>query len=303
MEFIDVRTGRYDSFERRQFQRGALDGTYVRVRPGVYTRPASVGTPEGWHRLLLAATMPRLAAVATVSHTSAAVLHGLPVLRDRLEVVTTTRPGSNGKRSRLVHARRGVVRPDERIEHRGIPVTSLERTVVDLARALPFGEALAAADVAVRKGHDLRGLAERASLPLRVRKVARFANGLAESVGESMSRAVFIQAKLPPATLQFEVVDREGRLFARCDFGWPEWDVLGEFDGDVKYRGALPGARDPARANREEKDRIEGLRDLGYDPVQWGWRVMQTPGMLVARVTRTLVQHGYRRGQPESRSW
>ncbi|GGA72189.1 hypothetical protein GCM10011490_23700 [Pseudoclavibacter endophyticus] len=276
MQLIDFRAGRYDDFERRQIRRNATRGSLERVRPGVYAEVAD-STAEERHRRLIEATVPRLASDATVSHTSAAIVHGLPVLRARLGPVMTTRPSSNGKRSTYVHARRALLRPEERVERAGLPLTSLGRTVADLARMLPFDEALAAADVAVRMGLDIRALAEHEGASLRVRRVAHFASGLSESVGESMSRALFIQSGLPPATLQFRVFNRAGELFARCDFGWSDWNVVGEFDGDVKYGGTLPGAGDPARAIRDEKERIEGLRDLGYDPIQWGWRVMRTP--------------------------
>ena len=45
------------------------------------------------------------------------------------------------------------------------------------------------------------------------------------------------EAGLPLPELQLNVFNDFGAWVARCDFGWEELGVLGEFDGKVKYRG------------------------------------------------------------------
>lgn len=296
MSVIDFGTEQYDEFEQRAIRRRRSRGELVRIRPGVFAADEPT-TAEVRHRQLVIATMPRIADDSMLSHVSAAVLHGLPVLRSRLGPVTVTRQRSNGRRSAHLHARRAPLAEHECTLIDGVPVTSLARTVSDLARTLPFGEALAAADFAVRSGTDLRSELPVDQLPLRVRRVVHSASPLSESIGESMSRAVFIRAGVPPATLQFEVREPWGDLVGRCDFGWPTWNVVGEFDGDVKYAGTLAGSHDPTRAIIEEKRREERIRDCGFDVVRWGWATMREPSRLVARVVGALEVRGYRFGR------
>ena len=58
---------------------------------------------------------------------------------------------------------------------------------------------------------------------------------------------------------------------AACDFGWPDYGVVGEVDGEAKYdertaRGATAG-----KVVREQQDRDELIRQCGWWPTHWGW--------------------------------
>lgn len=87
-----------------------------------------------------------LAAGTVASHHSAGVLHGLPVPRDELHLVTTLRDGSGqGTRRTTRWTRRARLPPSDTTEIEGIPVTSLARTVADLTRTLHFPDAVAVA--------------------------------------------------------------------------------------------------------------------------------------------------------------
>lgn len=115
------------------------DGTWVRVRRGAY-----VEAPVGLDRFAVArrAALARVVAVratlaaGVLSHTSAALLWGLPLLvpPDRVHVVGAW--SGNGRSSRDVV--RHVVRLDEADVARraGLPTTTLARTVVDCATTL-----------------------------------------------------------------------------------------------------------------------------------------------------------------------
>ena len=174
----------------------------------------------------------------------------------------------------------------------GVAVTSLSRTVRDLATTLPFGEALAIADAALRRGHARDRLAEAPSMTARVRRVLELGDGRSESILESMSRAVMIRARLPMPELQFVVRDSSGREVARSDFAWPEWRLVGEADGDVKYGGSLGGARSPAEAIRSEKHREESIRECAFGVVRWGWDLAMHPERLTARILGELQRRG-----------
>jgi hypothetical protein len=92
---------------------------------------------------------------------------------------------------------------------RGVPLTTVARTVIDLARCLSFEAGVAVADSALYGGKATRGeldavLARCARWPgiQRARRAVAFADPRAESVLESLGRAAFHQAGLPPPDLQ-----------------------------------------------------------------------------------------------------
>jgi hypothetical protein len=85
-----------DSEVRRQRKAGTLQ----LVRRGAYVRTddAELREREVRHALAVRAELPRLAASAVVSHSSAALLHGLPVWGLPLERVHVTRRRRSGGR-------------------------------------------------------------------------------------------------------------------------------------------------------------------------------------------------------------
>jgi hypothetical protein len=97
--------------------------------------------------LLVRATVPRLAAGSVVSHVSAAVMHGLPVWNVPMGRVHVTRHGAGGGRvTRGLHLHIAPLDRSEVSERDGIMVTSVARTVLDLARSVPFAQAVVVAD-------------------------------------------------------------------------------------------------------------------------------------------------------------
>lgn len=98
---------------------------------------------------------------AVLSHGSAAVLLGLPWRPNKWIDVTVPTPGGRAKRLVIVH--RSSVAPSERTTKDGIPVTSPNRTLVDLAdygRRRPVERAL---DEAAYLRLDVGGLKPRQS--------------------------------------------------------------------------------------------------------------------------------------------
>jgi hypothetical protein len=160
----------------------------------------------------------------------------------------------------------------------GTPVTSPARTVVDVARTAPFEVAVSVADAALRAGSvDTASLATaldqacgRPGAPA-ARRALAFADGGAESVGESRSRVALHRAGLPAPVLQHPVLDERGVLVARTDFAWRERGVVGEFDGLAKYGRGQRGERSAGDAVVAEKVREDRVRDLGLRVVRWTW--------------------------------
>jgi hypothetical protein len=260
---------------RQRLRAGAL----VSVRRGAYLTGALPPDPELRHIILVRAALPDLAADAVVSHASAAVLLGMPLWNVPLGHVHVTRCRRSGaRRSSGAHVHAAPLEPDEIVEVDGLRLTSPARTVVDLARWLPFEQAVVAADGALRLQLVTRaGLAEAVERAARrpgspaARRVVAFADERSESPGESRSRVALQRAGLPRPVLQWEVHGRSGLWLARTDFGWPELRTVGEFDGKVKYGRLLKPGQAPGDAVFEEKRREDALRDEGLRVARWTW--------------------------------
>lgn len=156
------------------------------------------------------------------------------------------------------------------VEHLGVPVTSAERTVLDLARYLPAYMGLATADAfAHRRLVDLERLRARVAewtgerWIARCRRVLWLADARAESFGESWLRLRIVEAGFPTPQLQIWVVDEHGVGVYRLDLGWEEVRVAVEYDGD-EYHGD-----DDAR-RRDEARREELARAFGWEAVGVG---------------------------------
>jgi hypothetical protein len=285
----------WDDREIRRMQRR---GAWTALQRGAYlVGPAELDRRRR-HLLRLQATLAGLRRAAVVSHGSAAAVHGLPLWGLPLTQVHITRrpPGRSAAERRL---RSYVARlPDEDVVLvGGTPVTSIARTVVDLARALPFQPALVVADAALRAGgatpESLRAvLAQAAGTPgsRSARRVVEAADGRSESVGESRSRAVMLEAALPVPDLQVQVFGPTGNLVGRSDFGWREHRVLGEFDGRVKYGRLLREGQSPGDAVFAEKRREDALRDERWGMVRWVWAELDSPSLLTTRWARALAR-------------
>lgn len=163
---------------------------------------------------------------SVLSHQSAAVMHGLPLLKVPLDLVHLVNGEiGGGQRRRLAHVHAAAVPDGDLVEVDGIAVTSLERTAADVAQSfrsdhtLAFAQALVVLDGALRLGADPEALAlqlqGRRRCGTRVAKHAlEYADGLAESAGESWGRAQMIVAGLPLPRLQVKhtVGSRRRRL-------------------------------------------------------------------------------------------
>ena len=277
-------------------------GDLQRIRRGAYSpyAPATL-TLEERHRQLIAATMPQLRRGGVLSHGSAAVWHGLPVWSGAVAQVHLTRPrsdlvgGGRVGRQLVVHA--GLLDLSDVIAIDGYPITSLARTVVDVARTRPFEQTVAAADAALAAG--LSGTVLEAALgPVRgypgvaaARKALVFADARSESPGESVSRVRLAAAGIPAPVLQYEVVDTGGALVGRADFAWPELMTLGEFDGRSKYGRLLRPGESVADVIYAEKLREDALRDLGWQVVRWTWaEITEAVAVVVERLHRAFAR-------------
>ncbi|MFC8178605.1 DUF559 domain-containing protein [Rhodococcus sp. NPDC057297] len=199
-----------------------------------------------------------------------------------------------GRRRQLdgIRIRFDTVRDVEITTVAGLPVTTIPRTMFDLARRLPRVRAVQVLD-------DLSGVSGISAadvLPLcarypglrgvsAARSVLALVDGGAESPQETATRLLLVDAGLPPPETQIRVADEHGMLFARCDLGWPEWKVAVEYDGVQHWTSEKQRSWDIERYERLERA---------------GWLVVRVnseqlrlrPREVVERVRRKLRQAG-----------
>jgi hypothetical protein len=282
-------------YDPEELARMVRDGTMTRIRRGAYARVAQKeeGSIDDRHRRMILATVPQLDSGAVVSHGSAALLHGLPTWAGATSRVHVTRNRRGGARRRaLVEVHGAPLQGTDLACIDGISVTSLNRTVLDLARTLPWEQAVAAGDRALALGlsrADLsEGLQRMRGWPgiACARRTVGFLDVRSESAGESVSRVRIHEAGLPAPVPQLEIFDSSGRFVARVDFGWEEEKTIGEFDGKAKYGELLKPGQTARDAMLAEKRREDMLRDLGWQVVRWIWADLYRPGVIGDRVLR-----------------
>jgi hypothetical protein len=282
---------------RTQVRRLVNAGRLVVVRRGVYTSARRAAVSESdkrrAHVLQVAAVLASCNFPAVASHRSAALIHGLDLIgKQGTETVTVTRsPGTGGSRS----LRKGVNTHAAELPVRhldvcdGIRLTSVARTVVDLARTCSFREGVVVADSALRTGQITvpkisEVISDCARWPgvRRARAVAAFSDHRSESALESIGRVVFSEYRLPAPALQVWVGGDLG-VVGRADYFWPRYRTIAEADGAVKYA-------DPRGAMRQ-LDRDARLRDAGFEVVHFTWQeVTLTPWQVVERIRAAFVR-------------
>jgi hypothetical protein len=287
----------YDADELHRLVRR---GEIVRLRRGAYVAaPLWLAADDRAKHLLRAqAVAAQLQPPAVLSHVSAAVALGLPVWGVSLDTVHVTRPrrGQTRHEAGVTH-HAGALWPEHVANVDGLPVTRADRTVVDLARLAGFEGGVVTADAALHLGMtthaDLREVALlTADWPAsRVsNRVVAFADGLAESVGESRSRVLCDREGLPAPELQVEI-RAGGQLLGRVDLLLRRARTVIEFDGRVKYR--LGGGQDMRTIEQtlwQEKIREDRIRAEGYRFVRLVWADLDQSRATGQRIRRVMAQ-------------
>jgi hypothetical protein len=181
------------------------------------------------------------------------------------------------------HLHRATLTSADVVEIDGVLMTSVARTLIDLARAAAAAAAVVPIDAALQRRMttraELEDVLQRCSTWPGIRRAMRavsLSDGHAESVLESVSRLVLGWLRWPAAILQQRIGGPNGEFLGRLDFYWDELGIGGEADGAAKYR-------DDPNALYDEKRRQDGLEATGLIIVRWGWQdVVQHPRALVA---------------------
>ncbi|HXW43356.1 MAG TPA: hypothetical protein VEL03_01110 [Streptosporangiaceae bacterium] len=181
-----------------------------------------------------------------------------------------TRPLGQGRRGLKPGVRLHVASlPAEHVTTRlGLRVTTVARTVVDLARAGEFRAGVVVADSALRARQASKAELQQMVIECRgwpgiatAAEAVEFADEKSESALESIARALFRECKLPPPELQVWVGADD--VVGRADFYWRQYATIAEVDGALKYA-------DPQEARRQLR-RDARLREAGFEVVHFDW--------------------------------
>ncbi|GAB3311382.1 hypothetical protein GCM10027451_23260 [Geodermatophilus aquaeductus] len=225
-------------------------------------------------------------APAVFSGRTAAHLHGAGELLDpAMPVEVSVPPGVRFGPIAGLRVRRTVLpASDVTVVHRR-PSTTGTRTALDIARAEPLVEAVAALDVLLARGvvdrAGLRRSLDAAPSPRGMRRAGRaveLADPRAESLPESRVRVLLALAGLR-AVPQYTVRDAGGNFVARVDLAFPEHRLAVEYDGAWHAEAGQLG-RDRQRLNR--------LTAAGWRVVFVTAADLRDPDALVARVAAAL---------------
>lgn len=261
----------------RAIRRAVQEERLVRVRAGQYANGDAWRAlyVEGRQRVWARAAAAAAAVPPIFCGVTAAAIHDLPLFRvqDRRFHVLARADRASAKSASV--ARHEVpFTDDDLVERNGLIVTSLDRTIFDVIRHLPHEAGVALVDAALRGAVDQDELRARVADRIaragsargirKARTVLAFADGRAESTGESGSRWYLHVLGFTGIELQVVFRGPEGedwRVDIKFKRGW------GEFDGATKYTDPefLKG-RTPQQAVIDEKRREDWIRGRSQEP-------------------------------------
>ncbi|GIU91097.1 MAG: hypothetical protein KatS3mg011_0003 [Acidimicrobiia bacterium] len=262
------------------------EGAWTRLHPGVYAVGA---VPLDWRARLVAAALAA-GERAVASHRAAMVvwdLDGISAAPLELTVPIECGPVPEGV---IVHRTR---RPPEGVVRDGIPVTTVERTILDAASCLPGLVVEKALESALRKNLTsvdqvlaelvLRGgRGVKGTKMLRGILAARPDGRPAGSPAEVEILSYMRRAGVPEPVRQYRIPLADHTV-AVVDFGWPRFRKVVEIDGWDAHGGALALDRDLYRQNL--------ILDTGHQIRRYSAsRVRRDPKGVVADIARFLAE-------------
>jgi hypothetical protein len=288
--------------ERRTISRDVEAGRLIRLRQGVYVERIAFEAlrREDQHVVRMRALAAVSPGCPVFSHWSAAVLHGLPVMWNRLDTVHVTVEDEDDRHRVALTMHRFLIRDPEVVRFGDLVATNVGRTVVDVAGAAPFEEGVMVADAALAAGVPRVMLEEAAVLAgprraaRRIAEVVGFAHPGAESAGESRTRVTEFRLGLEPPVLQHRLVLRDGTN-ASLDQYFPTVDIGAEFDGVRKFLDPRMAPEGAGAAVVAEKWREDEIRSQLTGLARFGWVQAGSQALLRGVLARVGVVRPRRR--------
>lgn len=267
-------------------KRWVARGRLLRMHRGVYALGHRRLRREAYWMAAVLAAGPD----AVVSHWNAGAVHGV-TRRDPVRVHVTAPRTRHGPRTLTLHRSR-TLHPADITTCHGIPVTTVHRTLVDLAGVARPGELKRAAEQAmVLRTFDARALEEALARAGRRPGAAAIRELLTDhaldavvtrSELEDRFRAFLTKHAYPAPKVNAHVPLTDGTL-AEVDFLWPGHHLVVELDGFA--------AHGTPRAFEADRQKDTDLKLAGFDVHRVTWRGLADE----ARVQALLDHHITRR--------
>lgn len=288
----------------KQIAEQVLSQALVRVIPGCFV------SRESWQllfiedRLLLrtlAVSAQQRSQRQVFCFSAAAAIWGLPLYALRDERVHLLVPDDRRSRSTPQIARHDLhpIDEDDVVEVGGLLVTSLSKTVIDIARCMRPETAIGVADAGLRV---MFGAHREAVLPQvfewqvaqvdsllrlpgrrgvrKAQEIVTMSDPRADSVVESVSRLQLARLGIE-VEIQIQVTGSNGARYW-IDFQFVGQGVFGEVDGTIKYVDErMRGGRDMSDVVLREKQREDDIRGVtGERVVRWTPKHIGSPATL-----------------------
>lgn len=222
-----------------------------------------------------------LPADAAMYGLTAAVWYRLPVASSpQFQVIVP--PGTVPRRRPGLEPHEGL-RPDDVAVHRGLRVTTPERTWLDLSLTLRDAELVVAGDAMVRLGlttpERLIAAADserRRRGIVRARRLARLIREGTDSPPESVLRFLLVDAGLPCPTVNPTINDEHGQWIGRPDLAYERLKIAIQYEGDIH--------RTDRRRWRSDIARDEVMRANGWEVIRVTSDDLARPWRLYRRI-------------------
>ncbi|RJQ75757.1 DUF559 domain-containing protein [Pseudonocardiaceae bacterium YIM PH 21723] len=226
------------------------------IQRGIYLIGDREPVPIELARAAAEAIAPFVSGRFAVSHTTAALVHGLDVPAES-GVASVTIPRSERRPHReSLEIHTAKLTESDICVVEGVPVTSVARTLVDLCRSMDAVSALWALESGIRErlvtADELAAVMRRMSRSpglKQVRHLIAAVDPRSQSQLETRARLAMIEGGIPVPESQIEVPLPNGRT-AFLDFGYREHRVGIELDGSAVHGTPAAVYRDRWRQNQ-----------------------------------------------------
>lgn len=225
-----------------------------------------------WLKILIRSYADELLPGTVYSHISAALILGLDPPFPATDVAEVIRPGFHRSKPTM-RIRERQLAPDEMTTVGDLPVTTMHRTLLDIACDYPLEVSVPFISEALRRGQaSQRALREGIEPGKRGCRRAAQAVDLAhpdhESSGEAICAVKFHRFNIWGMIPQVDTFDEFGNWIARNDFRHESLRLIVEFHGVGKYYLNENG---PDRASSENHERHMKLLNAGYRVLNLVW--------------------------------
>lgn len=225
-----------------------------------------------WLKVLIRSYADELPSGAVFSHVSAALVHGLDPPFPATESAEVVRPGFH-RAKKTLRTRDRALKSEEREKIGDLPVTTVARTLLDLATDYPLEVSVPFISEALRRELTSPERLRDSVVPgTRGCRQAVLALDLAspnhESPGEALCAVKFFRFNIIGMIPQVNTYDDSGMWIARNDFRHDKHPLIVEFHGVGKYYLNEAG---PDRASSENHERHMKLLNAGYRVFNLVW--------------------------------